>query len=135
MTTVSLMTNFWGEEVEFVASKPGKRPASSLGTSSYDGSRSTKSQKIGEALRGATTNIGKLSQIEIEENTRRNEWCVAALKVWDKYYPKHEPVELWSRKRLTCMKDFENSEKWCHMFLQLDEGFQYWYADTILDPK
>ncbi|XP_071926360.1 uncharacterized protein [Coffea arabica] len=45
-------SDFWGEdvyipvrdeEVEFVASRPGKRPVSSRGTSSFDGSRSTKS--------------------------------------------------------------------------------------------
>ncbi|XP_071909994.1 uncharacterized protein [Coffea arabica] len=113
------------EKVEFVASRPSKHPVSSRGISSYDGSRSTKSQKIGEALRDPETNIGKLSQIKIEENTRQNEWCIEALKVWDKCYPKHEPVELWSRKQLAYMKEFENSERWCHMFLQLDEGFQY----------
>ena len=96
---------FWGddvyilvvdEDVEFVGSRPGKRPASSRGTSSYDGSRSTKSQKTGEALRDAACNISKLSQIRIDENTQRNEWCVAALKVWDKSCPKHEPVYLWN---------------------------------------
>ena len=49
-------SDFWGEdvyipvrddEVEFVSKKPGKRPTSSLGNSSHDGCRSTKSQKTG----------------------------------------------------------------------------------------
>lgn len=68
-------SDFWGEdvyipvmdeEVQFIASRPGKRQASSLGTSSHDGSRSTKSRKTGEALRDAATHLSKFSQIKIE---------------------------------------------------------------------
>lgn len=136
--------DFWAEdvyipipddEVELIKVQPGKRKASSVGTSSHDGSRSTKSQKTGDAFRDAATNISKLSQMKIEDKHRRNEWCVAALKFWDKSYSKQEPVELWNRKRLACMKEFDKSERWCQMFLQSDESFQYYYADTILDPK
>lgn len=69
------------DEVEFIQVRPGKRPASSLGTFSHDRSRSTKSQKTGDALRDAATNISKLSQMKIDDKHRCNEWCVVALKV------------------------------------------------------
>lgn len=68
------------EEVEFLTTKPNNRPVS-IGHSSGDRSRSTKSQKTGEVLRDVATNISKLFQIRIEENNRHNKCCVTALKV------------------------------------------------------